>query len=169
MRATLIALILLQVTEVEPPRPPDVEWGALQRLVGRWEGRSRDRLGTAKCEQTWELVLDGKFLQGRTVTSVGETAHEDLAMISYDQTRGVFVLRQFFSEGYVHRYTLQVKSEGQVLSFESEEIENGVAPGQRVSFTIVFREEGELLETFTLSTPTRRSGAFMTMVLDRVD
>ena len=89
-------------------------WGPLRFLVGSWTGESRGNFGPARVQTNGELILGGKYLFLRTKSvskpqeksnPQGET-HEDWAIISYDQARSKFVLRQFNAEGFVNRYEI---------------------------------------------------------------
>lgn len=56
---------------------------------------------SSRVEQSYELILQDRFLLGRTKTVSNEETHEDWEIVSYDRVRGKVMLRQFVSEGCV--------------------------------------------------------------------
>ena len=145
-------------------------WGPLAGLVGTWEGSSDGKFGPATLQTTWQFVFGGKFLQSRTRSVSGKGVHEDLGMLSYDKNRERFVLREFYSEGYVNQFLLTFEDDGATLVFETESVENAYVPTLSVRTTITFDgndllrgtlalgSEGQPLETCISSQLTRKEG-----------
>jgi hypothetical protein len=135
-------------------------WAPFQFLVGTWEGTGQGRPGSSHVRRQYQFVLNGKFLQvkNRSVydphdkNPSGEV-HEDWGFLSFDETRGVFVLRQFHVEGFVNQYALLGPASGDLpLRFVSEAIEN-IAPGWRARETYRKLGDNEFIETFDLAEP----------------
>ncbi len=129
-------------------------WLSLRPLLGRWQGVGDGMGGPAAVEHSYELVLQGRFLEMRT-RSVSQPAegeatgevHEDLGMFSYDPDRDRLVWRQFLTEGYVNTYLLEPVEEGdgrQVWTTESTEGAGGT--GARITIEM----EGESAYTMLL-------------------
>ena len=79
--------------------------------------------------------------------------HEDWAFYSYDKIRGKVVLREFHSEGFINRYSLEEwDSEARRFVFQSESIENLTA-GWRARVTLTIHGENSFSETFELAAP----------------
>jgi len=125
-------------------------WAPLEALVGTWSGTSDGRFGPAELETTWEFVLGGTFLRSTTRSVSAMEVHEDIGLMSYDQERRTFVLREFYSEGYVNRFVVTFDAASRTLRFESESVENGFAPDLHVVKTIVFGDDGTLRSTLAL-------------------
>ena len=96
------------------------EWAPLRPFVGTWQGRRTGMGGDATQETELKFVLGGKFLQCTTKTIEGPDPHTDMGMISYDRSRGKFVYRSFFSEGFVNTYIGTVSEDGNSIEFVSE-------------------------------------------------
>lgn len=154
MRWLCWLLLPLVVSLAPVPRTAETDdpMAPLRRLVGRWEGTSDGSFGAAKLEREYELLFGGRFLQARTRSVSAAEVHEDLGILSFDQDRGVHVLREFHSEGYVNRYVLEILDDGDTLVFETEAVENGFAPGLRARSVITIEGEDALHETLELAT-----------------
>ena len=77
--------------------------------------------------------------------------HEDWHIYSYDEERERIILRQFHSEGYVHRYVLDPGDDEGDWVFVSEEIEN--APGMRSKLVLRRLGDDAFEEVFYLAFP----------------
>jgi hypothetical protein len=82
-------------------------------LWGKWEGTGNGQPGISKTQPEHRFVLNEKFLhvQNRSAydpqpkNPKGE-GHEDWSIMSFDQSRKQFVLRQFHLEGFVNQYVI---------------------------------------------------------------
>ncbi len=160
----LLGGFVLQITEsvageskTKSVSETDDPWKLLQPLVGTWTGTGHGMPGTSTIERSYEFVLGGKFMSVRNKSTFeaqkanpkGEV-HEDWGMISYDQRRKKFVLREFNIEGYVNQYVLkEISDEGRKLVFVTESVENG-PPTLRARITMRFGKNNQLSETFKL-------------------
>lgn len=167
-------LALLAEAAAKPPEPPPApseppaspepplidQLKAMGRFLGTWRGNGSDRLGFSTVERTYSSVLDGRFVLVRnTMTyppqSANESgeAHSDLGLYSFDTTRQLPVLRQFFSEGVVHQYAMEDNDlTADRLEFESEAIE-GVPPGYKARKTYVFLGPDALQDVLEMAAP----------------
>ncbi len=111
-------------------------------------------------QREYKLVLNGKFLhvQNRSVyepqakNPKGEV-HEDWGLVSFDQSRKQFVLRQFHVEGFVNQYLMTRSSpDGKSFVFTTESIEN-IPPGWRARETYRILSADEFVEEFELAAP----------------
>ena len=130
----------------------------LRFLVGSWSGTGDGNSGTSTLERSYEFILNDQFLLVRnkavfppqTKNPKGEI-HEDLGVISYDKRRKTFILREFYSEGYVNQFVLdEISADGKKLVFTTEAVENG-PPMMRARTTWEITGERSLNETFELA------------------
>lgn len=77
--------------------------------------------------------------------------HQDWQIYSYDRELERIVLRQFHSEGYVHRYVHDPDDDQGDWVFVSEQIEN--APSMRAKLVLRRLGENTFEETFYLAFP----------------
>lgn len=172
----LVAGSISMTTTAQPPKAQSKKdaWGPVRFLVGKWKGSTQGKYGTAKIQVTGKFVLDGKYLFLRTKSVFkpqgknpkGET-HEDWAIISYDQARGKFVLRQFNAEGFVNRYLLEdISDKGDRLVFVTEAVENG-PPGLRARNTYTRNGNDAFVEVFELAFPGKGFSTCVTSKLTR--
>lgn len=159
LTALLLILALPAVSFTQADKSADV-WKPLNFFVGSWEGTGKGQPGNSKIERQYQYVLNGKFLQSRNksvypaqqANPKGEV-HEDWGLLSYDRTRGQFVLRQFHVEGFVIHYVFDREpSDGKMMRFLSESIEN-IGAGWRARETYRIVNADEFSETFELAAP----------------
>ena len=126
--------------------------------MGSWSGTGDGNSGTSTLERSYEFILNDQFLLVRnkavfppqTKNPKGEI-HEDLGVISYDKRPKTFILREFYSEGYVNQFVLKEQSaDGKKLVFTTEAVENG-PPMMRARTTWEITGERSLNETFELA------------------
>jgi len=143
----------------------DDPWRPFAFLVGEWTGREEGSFGTGTGTRVVERILQGRYLSARNASVFepqpshpeGER-HEDLSILSYDQGRDAYVLRQFNSEGYVNRFVLaegapaSPDDELERLVFVSEASENA-PPGLRARLTWEIDGPDRFHETFELAPP----------------
>lgn len=149
-------------------------WEPVRFLVGSWKGSNKGTFGDARLQVTGKFILGGKFLHLRTKSvskprgmgQQGET-HEDWEIISYDQVRNKFVLRQFNSEGFVNRYVLEdISDGGNKLVFVTEAVENG-PPGLRARTTYVRQGNNAYSAELALAPPGKDFAGCVTSSLTR--
>jgi hypothetical protein len=135
-------------------------WDIVEPLIGTWVGAGEGQAGKSQVERRIERALDGKFLHLRTrVVFAGNKqqpkgeVHEDWGMLSYDNVRETFVLREFYTEGFVNTFTLDMDRalDGEYI-FTSESSENA-PPGTRARTTITLVEDNVVEETLELAWP----------------
>jgi hypothetical protein len=132
------------------------KWDPLRFLLGTWEGTSSGQPGKGTVRRDYRLVLRDQFIEVRNTSTYlpqeknpkGEV-HEDLAYISYDRRRKVFVLRQFHVEGFVIAYTSGPSALPEVV-FMSETLEN-VPPSWRARETYRVTGDDTFVEVFELA------------------
>jgi hypothetical protein len=126
-------------------------------MIGRWEGSSEGRPGTATVRREYSRALNGRFVRVRNRSEYpvqdknpkGEI-HEDEGFFSFDRTRKRLVLRQFHVEGFVNQYVQDSESSAQKLVFTTESIEN-IPAGWRARETYVVHGPDEFEEIFELA------------------
>jgi hypothetical protein len=135
-------------------------WAPFNFFAGSWQGSGNGKPGQSQVERVYEFVLNGQFLHARSTSLYppqeknpkGEQ-HQDWGLISYDQARSTFVLRQFHVEGFVNQYVLEQMSEdGQTISFVTESIEN-IPSGWRAKETYQILDPDTFVERFELAAP----------------
>lgn len=174
MKQIFVILIIFPVLLLAQDMKTIDVWKPFKAFIGVWEGTGTGMGGSSKIQTGFRFVLDDNYIEvkNRAVFEPTEKnpdgeIHEDWGMISYDKARGVFVLREFHTEGYVNQYVLKNSLLGdKTLIFESEIIENFV-PGGRVRQTYHFNQAGELKSTFDVSFPGKEFGCFGENTLKR--
>lgn len=159
MRNFLLLAIVVLAVPVLPAQPPDA-WEPLRFFLGKWKGVAEGQPGHATVERTYELVMRGRFLHERSISTYrpqeknpkGEV-HEHWSLFSYDKGRRSFVLRQFHVEGFVNQYALPVADAGkQGFVFASETLEN-LPSGWKAREVYEIRSNDEFIEVFELAAP----------------
>ena len=107
-----------------------------------------------KAELTNLDIFEPENTVSISIASYGEI-HEDIAYISYDKTRKIFVLRQFHIEGFVNQYKLDsLSADSKTIVFISENIEN-IPTGWRAKETYQLTSDTEFIEIFELAEPNK--------------
>lgn len=165
-----LALTLIAVLSYSPPsqEAPPRPLSAVGRLAGHWHGRAQGFYLQAEVEATWEFVLDRKFLQGRTTFDDNGPLDETLSMLSWDDARGCFVLREFSSGGYVVRSSGNFDAEGN-LQLDTEAWENGWGDEARARIVFSFPSEDRLRMTTYMAFGASELARFAEVTLDRAD
>ena len=134
-------------------------WSAFEFFIGAWTGEEAATFGDGRGERTYELVLQDRYLLSRNRSVFppqdglpdGDD-HEDWTVVSYDNDRDTYVLRQFNSEGFVNTFVLEETSTPpQRLVFVLERSEN--APGTRATLTLTQTDTRTFEEVFDLTLP----------------
>ena len=136
---------------------PD-RWSAFEFFIGAWTGEESARFGDGRGRRTYELVLQDRYLLSRNRSVFppqdglpdGDD-HEDWTVVSYDNDRDTYVLRQFNSEGFVNTFVLDDASTPERMVFVLETSEN--APGTRATLTLTRTDARSFEEVFDLTLP----------------
>ena len=137
---------------------PD-RWSAFEFFIGAWTSEETATFGDGSGERTYELVLQDRYLLGRNRSVFppqdglpdGDD-HEDWTVVSYDDDRGTYVLRQFNSEGFVNTFVLdETSTPPERMVFVLETSEN--APGTRATLTVTRMDARTFEEVFDLTLP----------------
>lgn len=160
IRVIVVALLLLPSVLVGQTKTRQDVWQPFKYFVGKWEGTGNGQPGISKTQREYRFVLNDQFLnvENRSVyepqakNPKGEV-HEDWGMMSFDQSRKQFVLRQFHVEGFVNQYVMTDSSgEGKTIVFTTEGLENILA-GYRARETYKIVGADEFVEVFELAEP----------------
>ncbi len=139
--------------------------GYLDYFVGNWESEVTGKAGLGKGIREYEFIMGDNFLfvknkatfEPQEKNPEGEI-HEDWGLFSFDNGRGILILRQFHIEGFVNQYVIDtLASDDSTLVFNTEIIENA-PPGMRARLTIRTRSTNEFLESFELAFPGKDFG-----------
>lgn len=130
---------------------------AIAWLVGEWSGVGEGHPGTSATSRHAARVQNDHFIrvEGRSVyprqerNAAGEI-HSSVDYWSFDRQRGLFVLRQFDSLGFVSTYVQdRAASSGERLVLVSEHLEN-VPAGWRGRYSYEHEAPDEYRELFEL-------------------
>ena len=156
---TLMLLAALSASAATPPSPANDRWGRVRFLLGTWEGTATGQPGKGTVERTYELVLDGQFIEERNTsrydakTGQKPEVHEHRGFMSYDKARKTFMLRHFHEEGFVNLFALDSgKSMPAYLIFDSVSFEN-FSNDWKARETYEVISPDEFIETFELAGP----------------
>ncbi len=170
----IVAALLLPLIAFAEDTEKKNPWDQLAFLEGTWEGTGDGMSGKSEITQTYKFILGDNFLEMRTRSVFapqeknpdGEI-HEDLAIISYDKSQMIFVIRAFYVEGFVNKYVLSETSDaGKVLIFVTESVENG-PPGTKAKLIFKQISDNELEESFFVAFPGQEFGCFSTNKLTK--
>lgn len=156
---TLMLLAVLSASAATTPSPMNDRWGRVRFLLGTWEGTATGQPGKGTVQRTYELVLDGQFIEERNTSRYDAKPgqkpeiHEHRGFMSYDKTRKTFMLRHFHEEGFVNLYALNTdKSMAEYLIFDSVAFENFSNEWKaRESYEVISPDE--FVEIFELAEP----------------
>jgi hypothetical protein len=149
------------------------EWRDFRPLVGKWQGEGSGFGVVSDVTHEWEFVIDGKFLRLKTVsiprtTDGAEEEHEDVGYLSLDTDRGVFVFRQFLSEGFVNTYDVVVTPHDTLeIVFEHRHAES--AGGMRARLLLDFITATEYKMVLELAAPGKEFSPCQEMRLNKVN
>jgi hypothetical protein len=130
--ASLVAACASTPSPANATRPLNQRLQPLSRFVGRWRGTGKGEPGNSTVERTYTPVLAGRFIEVRNTSTYAPQAanpkgevHDDIGYLSFDNSRKLFVLRQFHTEGFVNQYAATTPDfTGNKLVFASEAFEN---------------------------------------------
>jgi hypothetical protein len=160
LRMIVVALLLLPSVLAGQNKTRADIWQPFKYFESKWEGAGNGQPGISKTQREYRFVLNDKFLhvQNRSVydpqpkNPKGEV-HEDWGMMSFDQSRKQFVLRQFHVEGFVNQYLMTGSSaDGKTIVFTTEGIEN-TPTGYRARETYKMIGPDEFVEVFEIAEP----------------
>jgi hypothetical protein len=170
-RALVLVLVLASGSAVLARETAADGLAAIQPLVGDWTGLGEGDPGTSAATRHAQRVQEDHYIMatGRSVypkqdrNPKGEV-HTSLDFWSFDKARGLLVLRQFDSLGFVSTYAQDraASREGHIVMV-SESLEN-VPAGWRARYTYDFIGPDEYREHFELD-PNGKG--FQTYVIGR--
>lgn len=140
-------------------------------LIGDWTGVGQGQPGTSAATRHTIRIQNGRFVmvEGRSVyprqeaNKTGET-HTSLDVWSFDKARGLIMLRQFDSLGFVSTYAQdKAASRAGHIVLVSESLEN-VPAGWKARYTYDLVAADEYREDFELNPDGK---GFKTYVLGR--
>lgn len=169
----LVFLCAVWAAHAEPEKRDS--FAPIRFLLGRWEGIASGQAGEGTVAREYTLVLSGRFIQERNVTTYPAQAknpsgevHEHLSLFSHDRTRDRIVLRQFHEESFVNTYALDpAASSPDKLVFASEDFEN-FDDAWRARETNDITSQDEFVETFELAPPGKQFEVYSRSQLRRV-
>lgn len=137
-------------------------WSPFRQFLGSWHGDGSGKPGTSSVDRSYSLILQDRFIEMRSRSvyppqdgNPSGEVHEDLGLLSFDEARSCYVLREFHVEGYVNQYVLQPPGhETSSLIFITEAIEN-IPLGWRARITLEVTSDDTFVETFDLAGPNK--------------
>ena len=146
-------------------------WEPLRLLAGTWEADIDGKLGTGRGVRRYEFLLNDLYLLARHASvrlpqekSPAGDYHRELKIYSFDEERGVIVLRDFNIEGFVLTYACEVSPRRFVCT--TEHVENG--PGWKARLTVEVRDPYRFGETFELAPPGKELEVYFTNSWTRI-
>jgi hypothetical protein len=161
------------MAETNTPGKKD-KWELFRYFLGDWTGSGTGKPGNSSVERSYRLVLADQFIEirGRSVyppqeaNPTGED-HQEIGLLSHDNERTSYVLREFHVEGYVNQYVLaSFDQKGAPLVFVTEAIEN-IPAGWHARTTWEILTEDSFRETFDLAGPGKEWACYIMSVLNR--
>ena len=161
MKAIVTTLLFASIAvpaAAQQGETPD-RWSAFEFFVGAWAGEESATFGDGRGQRTYELVLQDRYLLSRNRSIFppqdglpdGDD-HEDWTVVSYDDDRDTYVLRQFNSEGFVNTFVLDdASTPPERIVFVLEASEN--ARGTRATLTLTRLDADSFEEVFDLTLP----------------
>jgi len=157
MKKILVSLLFLGLSAIVFAQ--ENPYQKIDFIIGDWSGTgSGFGNTTSTIVSGFHYVMDSMYIEVKNESWFEPTEknpdgehHVDRGFISYDQSRGLIVFRQFNSEGYVNQYVLnEAASNRNFLVFDTEAIENFV-PGGKARWTINKLGENEIETIFDVS------------------
>jgi hypothetical protein len=173
MKKLIVMILLLSLlTFANQSEKVDV-WELLRFLEGVWQGQGDGMSGISSVTQEYQFIFNGQFLQMTTKSEFkpqeknpkGEI-HEDIGFFSFDRSRKKFMLRGFYAEGFINQYIGDISEDGQIISFETEAIENA-PPGTKAKLVFQKISSDELEQSFHVAWPGRDFSCMSTNTLKR--
>jgi hypothetical protein len=167
----ILLILLIAVSGVSQDTQEEMTdiWESFRFLAGSWDGVETGAPGEGKGIRTYEFVLYDKYLHHKNRSEFppqeknpdGEV-HLDWAFFSYDNFRGMYVMREFHGEGYVNTYAMSTNTENpNTFTFVSEHIENA-PPGMRARYTITKVSDDKFTEKFEIAGPGKDFSVLIT-------
>jgi hypothetical protein len=150
LAAFLVVTASVHQASAQSPRADDL-WGPFQPLVGVWEGKGSGFGTVSDVSHRWEFVIGDRFprLLTRSIAPTEDGSlevHEDVGYVSNDTDRGVFILRQFLSEGYVNTFDVTVRGgDPAVIEFAYRETEGAGGIRARMWLTLLDADRYEMV------------------------
>jgi hypothetical protein len=170
-------LCVLSLTLLAGPGTAQVTSGLadFQWLVGDWKGAGEGEPGTSTSERHVTRFLDDQYLRvdGRSVyqkqpRSPEGDIHVELGIWSYDRSRGLVVLREFDSLGFVATYVLdKTASTPDQWLLVAESLQN-VPKGWKARYRYIRVNPDEYTETLELDPEGKGFKPYVTNRFKRV-
>ena len=170
---TLIAGFAGQTSPAADPSAAIIEkMKALSFLVGEWEGEGWMQMGpqerkTAKATEKVVLKLSGRALLVEGLSQpqaaaggAAETAHEALAVITWDPKKSQYSMRAITAKAGAVDPKIEVGDKSIVWSFETT--------GGSVRYTVKINEKGQWFEFGDFSRDGKEWNKFFEMTLTKV-
>ena len=163
---------LTMLVAAEEPERAD-PWAPIRVLLGEWEGVGNGFGGESRVHHSYGFILQDNFIHSTTVSefqpkedgALGKI-HEDWGFFSFYSDRGMIVLRQFLSEGFVTTYVLEdTKPGADVLVFTSESTEG--AGGMAARLVIPFEDDDTYRLVLELASPGKDFFECQSLVMER--
>lgn len=151
------------------------KWRVFRYFLGDWTGTGTGKPGNSSVKRSYRLTLADQFIELRShslyepqeANPTGEDHHE-IGLLSYDNDRSLYVLREFHAEGYVNQYVLEAsRAEDVTLVFVTEAMEN-IPTGWRARTTLEILSENSFRESFELAGPEKEWDCYIISLLHRV-
>jgi hypothetical protein len=165
-KIVLVGLVVLFCQTALSQQPgPNVNWGSLKFLLGKWVGEGSSEMGTASGYFTFEMGLNGKVLIRKNHAEYPATkdrpafSHDDLMIVYADPA--MERLRAFYTdtEGHVINYAVSVSSDEKSVVFLSDPQSAG--PRFRLTYTVT--QPDKIALTFETA-PAGKPDQFKTMI-----
>jgi hypothetical protein len=158
MRSMLLSICALWCTAASPAAEP-VEDGLadLRWMEGEWRGIGEGEPGSSGSERHVDSYLGNKYIRatGRSVypkqdKNLGGEVHSQLNLWSFDRARGVVVMREFDTLGFVCTYVLdKAASAPDRWVLVAESLEN-VPKGWKARYVVTRKSADEFHEMLEL-------------------
>ena len=158
MRLGVLSLIVLPLLLAAQPSKSGVNWQPLRWLIGDWTATGGGDPGQGFGGFSFHEDLQGQVLIRKNFSQYPATAgkpayrHDDL-MVIYPAGRD-FKAEYFDNEGHVIHYAVSASSDGNTITFVSDE----AAPGPRFRLSYHKNSENTLAGTFEIAPPGKPDG-----------
>jgi catechol 2,3-dioxygenase-like lactoylglutathione lyase family enzyme len=154
----VLSLIVLPLLLAAQQSKFGVDWQPLLWLIGAWTGTGAGEPGQGSGGFSFREDRQGQVLIRKSFSDYPATAgkpayrHDDL-MIVYPVGKD-FQAEYFDNEGHVVRYVIRASSDGNTITFVSDE----AAPGPGFRLTYRKNSENTLAGTFEIAPPGKPNG-----------
>jgi hypothetical protein len=157
MRSTLLICTLLGAAAASAAEPAKDGLADLRWMQGEWRGVGEGDPGTSASERHVKSYLNDQYIgaNGRSVYPKQEKnpkgeVHEQLGIWSFDHARGLIVMREFDTLGFVGTYVLdKAASAADRWVLVAESLEN-VPKGWKARYVVTRKSADEYQEMLEL-------------------